>query len=139
LTALVVDASAFAAVLLPDEWTVTVDAMIARIETSDIVLPGHWMIELASILLKVERRGRVDGERTQVMLDAAARLEARATAIHALDVDAVVDLARRERLTPYDAAYLAAALDHDAELASNDHALLAAAGRRGVICHSTLP
>jgi predicted nucleic acid-binding protein len=51
-----------------------------------------------------------------------------------LDIDQIAALARRTRLSLFDASYLALALDQSWPLASRDEALLTVASEAGVEC-----
>jgi predicted nucleic acid-binding protein len=96
-------------------------------------VPALWHLELANVLLQAERR------RPLSLRDVAARL----ALLDALPIvtdgafpgqtrDAVLALARAERLTAYDAAYLELALRTGADLESKDAPLAKAARRAGM-------
>ena len=127
-SAVVIDASAAMAFLGGDE------AWVARWHswTDDdalILAPAHFSVECANALLRGARLGA---------LDASARLERLyGTGIETADrglpgLLGAIELADRHRLTVYDALYLDLALDIDAELATLDQDLAAAAAAEGV-------
>ena len=101
----------------------------ARIKADRAVVPMLWWFELRNALVVNERRGRITERQTARFLLAVARL--------AISVDSapnesgVLSLARRNRLTVYDAAYLELALRAALPLATLDEALAIAARSEG--------
>lgn len=129
---MVVDASAIGPILIADE----AEHLLAGLEealTAGIVVPAHWLAEVANLLLVAQRRGRLDDR---------ARLQARETVLSAVTTidnkgsDEVFGgswaIAQRHRLTIYDALYLEAAQRRGLPLATNDRALARAAAAEGV-------
>ena len=97
------------------------------------IVPGRWRLEVANTLLLAERRGRIDRS------DVEQRLELLAALPISIDADTGIRawtdtllLARAERLTLYDAAYLELAIRQDIELATLDRDLRRAARKMGV-------
>jgi predicted nucleic acid-binding protein len=103
-----------------------------RASGADFAAPWVFAVEVRNGLVRLERRRLAD----PVAVDAGL------AAIHAeVDVKAeptaqefarIYTLARAERLSFFDAAYLDLAMTLGAEIATCDAALLAAAARRGV-------
>lgn len=131
---LVVDCSVAVAWCIDDEASPDTDALLERVRDEGAVVPGLWHLELANVLLQAERRGRLKAA------DVAGRLELlRALPITTDDETParawrdVLALARAERLTTYDAAYLELALRKRAELATKDRELIEAARRAGLV------
>jgi predicted nucleic acid-binding protein len=95
-----------------------------------LLAPPHFPVEVANALL---RGAGLPG------LDAAARLERLyASGVETADrglpsLLGALELANRHRLTVYDALYLDLAVDVDAELATLDRDLAAAATSEGLI------
>ena len=85
---------------------------------------------IGNILVVNERRGRLPAGSAEQITDAVDGLGIELDTNPANAV--VLDLARRHRLTVYDALYLELALRHGASLASLDAALLGAAKAEGV-------
>ena len=120
---LVVDASALAAWLMPDEAGQALEAPLA--EAGSLHAPGLLWAELRNILLMGERRGRLPEGLADEMM---AAVDAMAVEMdHAPDGAAVMALARTHGLTIYDALYLELALRLGARLLTRDRALQAAA------------
>jgi predicted nucleic acid-binding protein len=128
LRLVVVDASAMVEVLRAEPaWTERF--MLWQESDSLLLAPAHFRAEMANALL---RSVRLDP------LDVTARLRQ----LFLAGVDVVdrgfigiveaVELAIRHRLSVYDAAYLALALDLDGELATTDRALATAARAEGI-------
>jgi predicted nucleic acid-binding protein len=125
----VVDASAAAAWLMPDE--AAPPGLVQALEAAgQLAAPWHFWIELRNILLVGERRGRLPRGTADAFLEAVDDLGI------ALDTAAasgrVLELARRHALTAYDALYLELALRRRLPLATLDTALAAAARAEGV-------
>lgn len=107
--------------------------LASRLAKHDLVVPAHWHLELANMLLKVQRRGRLNAAGANAVLSIAR--DWRVT----VDLDSQTRawsetrlLAEQHDLTAYDAAYLELALRRNAVLASNDAAVLGAARDVGV-------
>lgn len=136
---IVVDASITAAVLITDEWSATVPEVREALRTADLHAPMHWPIEIVSLLVTAERRGRINATERGLYLEQARALQA------VIDFDAVErglaisDLAIATGLSAYDAAYLEIAQRLRADLATNDRKLAAAAQARGLAIVSSNP
>jgi predicted nucleic acid-binding protein len=139
LTLIVVDASITAAIILLDEATDRDDAIRTAFRTAALYVPAHWATEVASLLLKAERRGRITSEERNAHLGEAGALLATGTLERPTLSRATIDLAVEANLTAYDAAYLELALRLGASLASNDGDLNDAARARGVPILTTRP
>jgi predicted nucleic acid-binding protein len=96
-------------------------------------VPAIWHVEIANVLALSERRGRItpagSGEFI-ALLETLAIVVDEETPSRALG--RVLDLARAEQLTAYDAAYLELAIRLGVPLASKDADLCDAAERLGV-------
>jgi len=129
----VIDASVALTWCFEDEASPQTDALFERVRDGGAVVPALWHLELANVLLQAEKRGRI------ATGDVATRLELIAELPIATDHEAaarawreVIALARAERLTVYDAAYLELAVRRGLPLSSRDDALVGAAHRIGV-------
>jgi predicted nucleic acid-binding protein len=121
----VVDASVTACWFMPDERHPIADAAFQRIAHDPAVAPVLWWYELRNVLIVSERRGRLDSAKTARVL---RLLKGLPVAIDAdVEEEALMQLARRHRLTAYDAAYLELALRKGHPLATLDGALSTAA------------
>jgi predicted nucleic acid-binding protein len=129
----VVDASAMLGWLFKDEQQVNADDILDRLVEGGLLAPGHWAFELSNVLLMAERRGRVTANDITEFMVLLSAIE---ITLDPIDFDrvwiSVRDLARRYRLTVYDAAYLELAQRVGATLVSKDRALLVAAEAAGV-------
>lgn len=125
---LVLDASALASWLLPDENGLDLAALAARHE----VFAAPWLIwaEIRNILVVSERRGRIAAAVSDQALEVIGQL---GIILDAVPSNAVVmALCRKHGLTAYDALYLELALRHGASMATLDAALKRAASAEGV-------
>jgi len=123
--AFVLDASVTASWLLPDENDQDAWEAWKRSEKEQVWAPLHWWFEVRNTILSGERRKRISETLTSRAL---ARLSVLPISIEARPDDtAVFNLARRYRLTFYDAVYLELAVRRKLPLASLDRDLIAAA------------
>ena len=129
----VVDASLALAWCFDDEATDAADELMQRAMTETVVVPGIWPLEMANVLLLAERRSRIGPAKVKAFVD---RLEALMIKVEPSPPETafgdVLTLARANRLTVYDAAYLELAQRLRVPLATRDRELVAAAGRVGV-------
>ena len=107
-------------------------AALARrtVENGQAVVPRLWWFELRNGLIVNERRRRIDDALTERFLRDLARYSI--SFDDAPDEARIMALARRHRLTIYDAAYLELALREGVPLATLDAPLAAAAKAEGV-------
>jgi predicted nucleic acid-binding protein len=96
-----------------------------RLRTDEALVPSLWWFELRNALVMGERRGRLTERDTAFFLRSIGRLAVGVDRVP--DETAVLTLARRHRLTVYDAAYLELALRETLPLATLDGALAGAA------------
>jgi predicted nucleic acid-binding protein len=125
---IVVDASIMLAPALKETHPTSALAF-AGMEQGDWVVPSLWWFELRNVLVVSERRGRITEQETSEFLQEISHL---AIIDRSPDEVSIMALARRHRLSVYDAAYLELALRERAPLATLDAALADAARREGV-------
>ncbi|MGH8135300.1 MAG: type II toxin-antitoxin system VapC family toxin [Steroidobacteraceae bacterium] len=97
------------------------------------VVPVTWALEIANVLARGEVRSVISADQSAAFLEmlSGAPIEAdAATATQALTV--TLSLARRYRLSSYDASYLELALRNALPLATLDEGLRKAARKAGV-------
>ena len=126
----VLDASTAASWNFPDEDQSGARAAWERLRHDDAWVPAHWWFELRNVMLIGERRKRISENQTGYFLARLSRLRI-AEAPRPND-PGIFALARRHRLTFYDAAYLEMAHREDIALATLDDDLAAAARAEGV-------
>jgi predicted nucleic acid-binding protein len=126
----VLDASVVACWAFTDEEHPVADLALERIRTDEAHVPTLWWFEVRNILIVNERRKRVTERDTAAFLRGVARL--RVTIDRSPDETEVLMLARRHRLSVYDASYLELARRDSIALATLDTALAAAAASGGV-------
>jgi predicted nucleic acid-binding protein len=134
LTEFVLDASIALTWCFEDEATPATRDVLQRLAVEVASVPAIWPIEVVNVLALAERRRRITPAESSEFL---GRLEG--LAIKMDDTSAaraftrVLDLARGERLTAYDASYLELAMRLGVPLATKDGSLGAAARRLGVV------
>ena len=131
MASFVVDASVALAWCFDDEATAATDALLGRAAVEGVVVPALWFLEVANALLTAERRGRLTPEQTLEVLTRLAALPAERDSA-AVSPTAVLALARAQRLTAYDAAYLELAIRRGLPLATLDEELRRAGKAAGV-------
>jgi predicted nucleic acid-binding protein len=133
VTAFVLDASIALAWCFADEATPATDALLDRLADEEAVAPALWRFEVANALTMAERRGRLS---VAGLSRSASLLQRLAVAIDPEGSDRafreLLDLARSERLTVYDAAYLELALRLGLPLATKDAKLRRAGAAVGL-------
>lgn len=131
---LVIDANIAIAWLLKDgsrNANAYAQACLDALGEDSAVMPSLWHLEVVNILTRAERERRLSEADVAAFLTALEQLP--------IDIDTSVDpvavaaLARRHKLTAYDAAYLDVALRHGASLVTLDGALRKAAEAAGVV------
>jgi predicted nucleic acid-binding protein len=124
------DASIVGCWFFEDEQDARAEAAWTRLDTDRAIVPLQWWFEVRNVCLIGERRRRAIEAYTDEFL---AELLHLAIDLDALpDQRAVMSLARRHKLTVYDAAYLELAQRNSLELATLDNRLAAAALAEGV-------
>lgn len=128
----VIDNSVVAAWLLAEANPVA-DAILGGMAAHEPLAPALWPLELANVLVVAERRGRLSAADLIRFRDDVQALGIRIVPEPPGRVlGDVLDLARAEGLTSYDAAYLDLAIRERAPLATVDRRLRDAALRRGI-------
>jgi predicted nucleic acid-binding protein len=133
VTDFVLDASVTLAWCFEDEATTAARQILARLAAEAASVPAIWPIEVANVLALAERRRRItpaDSAEFIAKLENMVILVDGETSLRAFG--RILDLAREERLTAYDAAYLELAMRLGVPLASKDADLCDAAQRLGV-------
>lgn len=113
-------------------------AALVALKASQAVVPSLLALEIANVVAKLESKGVVTEADSQRYITLLGRLNItvdQATATHALGD--TLNLARRYRLSAYDAAYLELALRTGMALATLDAALAKAATNAGVLIFGT--
>jgi predicted nucleic acid-binding protein len=134
VTGFVIDASVALAWCFDDEATEASRALLDRFENEQAAVPSLWHLELANALALGERNRRITPARTSEFVALIVGLPIvvdEQTPNRALS--AVLELARSERLSAYDASYLELAMRRGIPLATKDDDLAKAARRAGVM------
>jgi predicted nucleic acid-binding protein len=135
----VLDASAAAAWVIPDEYTDAAKQLYVQacMPDAEFHAPLLWQWEMGSILLLAQRRERIHAAAAEDALQtlACVRLQFD-TAPDLHRQQQILRLAQTHELTYYDAAYLELVLRLNGQLASLDKKVLAAARTCGIVCLS---
>ena len=129
----VLDSSVALAWCFEDETSPAADRVLDLLESGEAIVPAIWPAEVWNALLAGERRRRISAagvSRSLALLrNLNIRLDSKDPRIR---VDEWVSLARSQKLSVYDAAYLAVAMSEGMPLATLDRTLAGAARRLGV-------
>lgn len=130
---IVIDASIALSWVFPDEGAAEAEIGLKRVVAEGALVPALWPLEVLNGLLVGERKRRLKLSDVPVVVALFRDLPLRAApaSIEAA-FDRVSPIARDHRLTSYDAAYLALALDVGLPLATLDEPLLNAARALGI-------
>lgn len=121
----VLDASIAATWALADESSAIAELADRRLDDDIALVPRIWWYETRNLLVVIERRQRITAAHTARFLESLADYSISMDPEE--DEQAIFDLARRYRLSFYDAAYLALAQRRGIPLATLDKALQEAA------------
>jgi predicted nucleic acid-binding protein len=128
--ALVPDTSAILSLAFPDEDAAYAKAVLDAIDADQAFIPTLFWFEVRNGLVIGERRGRITAKQTTSFLADLSLLP--------FEIDdqireaTVLSLARQQKLTVYDAAYLELAQRKNLPLATVDQALVRAGKATGV-------
>lgn len=133
MSVVVVDSSIALSWCFEDEASPETDRLFERVRDDGAIVPGLWHLELSNVLLQAEKRGRITASDVAVRLDLIAELPIvtdQETATRAWRE--ILNMARKEGLTTYDATYLELAVRRGLPLLTKDNELIRAAKRLGV-------
>lgn len=129
----VLDAPVAAAWVFADERTAASQALLKRASTRGAVVPSLLLLELANVLTLSEMRGRVSAGLSVEFFRQLRRMPLVIREPTLEDVAGpILELARSQSLTAYDAVYLWLARAESLPLATRDARLITAAARLGV-------
>ena len=129
----VVDASMTLSWCFGEEATPHSRAVLAALQTTYAVVPALWPFEIANVLAIAERRKRISQDQIAEFLETLRKLPIQVERREAVWLcQAITRLARDQRLTAYDAAYLDLARREQMSLATLDHDLQKAGLALGV-------
>ena len=107
--------------------------VLDAMKVADAIVPATWGLEVANVIARAEAKALVTEARSGAfleMLDGVSIEVDTATFAHALG--ATLQLARRHKLSAYDASYLELAIRRGIPLATLDEDLQKAAKKAGV-------
>lgn len=130
----VLDASVTLAWCFADESTKYSEGLLDRLASGvEALVPAIWPFEVANALLVGERRKRVTIAQVASLLRRISDLPITVEPIRVSSAfGQILDVARREQITEYDAAYLELAMREAQPLATLDDGLRRACRRAGV-------
>ncbi|MGD0628335.1 MAG: type II toxin-antitoxin system VapC family toxin [Terracidiphilus sp.] len=126
----VLDASVAGPWVLADEPSEAATRIAHLLLTENALVPILWWYEVRNLLVVCERRGRLNRSDSDLFLSRLTNYPIEVDA--EVNWDDVMRLARKHRLTVYDASYLELAIRSRAPVATLDGALQRAAANEGV-------
>ena len=133
MSGFVTDASVALAWCFDDEATEATRALLDRFENEHAEVPSHWHLELANALAVSERKRRITPAPINEFIALISGLPIVVDEqTPSIALGTVLDLARSQRLSAYDAAYLELAMRRGVSLATMDNDLAQAARQMGV-------
>lgn len=133
MSVFVLDCSVAMAWCFPDEAGPYSEKVLEDLAGSGAVVPSIWPLEVANVLLSAERRTRISKAQSRRFVELLQALPISVDETRAATVwDGVLSLARDQKLSAYDAAYLELAMREGVPIATRDETLLKAARRCGV-------
>lgn len=131
MAGIVLDSSVVtASILHEEEERERVGRTMEATSTAGAWVPQLWHLEIRNSLLVAERRNRLSQDETTIALTALLTLPIRTD--DSPDFAHILAIARRGRLSFYDAVYVELAVRLDAQLATLDSAMARAAEAEGV-------
>ncbi len=134
---LVLDSSMALSWFFRDERDATAVSALRYVKENGALVPSLWSIEIAHVLIKSERRGRLTAEQTSAILDYLRALPFTVESGNQSPAFPQIALARQFELSAYDAAYLDLAIRFGLPLATRNDRLAAAAESLGIKWTST--
>jgi len=117
----------------PDEATPRTEALLDQLREAQGFVPQVWALEVTNVLLSRERSKRYSEAEVFGMLEILARLPLRVDIrTSGYIFTRILQVARAQGLTTYDASYVELALRVDLPLASNDREMRDAAASLGI-------
>lgn len=133
MTRLVVDASAAISWFVASQSGSRSVDFEPRLVAYELIAPDVFAWEMANLFRRFSRAGVLEFDSAMAILDQLGIAFARSRS--AAEIFGLAPLALDLGLSLFDAAYLALAVESDAELVSRDRALLTAARAHAIPCH----
>ena len=131
MTSMVLDCSSVLAWFFEDERDADALRLMDALAAARAHVPSLWPYEIANALLVAERRGRLKADSIAAGMEAMEALDIVVEPGKTIERE-LVELARQNSLSVYDASYLALALQLKIPLATRDKSLKRAAKAVGV-------
>ena len=109
------------------------DSVLEALSQDGAIVPVLWCYEVVNALVAGERKGRISSADGARFLTLLRELPIEFEAATFSGLSGLVSLARDHGLSAYDAAYLDVSLRRGLPLATQDHSLIEAARRSGVL------
>ena len=129
----VLDTSVAMAWCFEDEANPYADAVLDSLIDNAALAPSIWPLEVGNVLLVAERRKRISQSDSMRFLELLNSLPIKVEILSEQRMfEAILNLARKQKISSYDASYLDLSMQTGLKLATLDQSLRKAAGRCGV-------
>lgn len=129
----IIDCSITMAWLFADERTAETESIQERLILESVLVPSHWYLEVANVLVMAEKRKRISAADSTQFVQLLETLDIVSDSeLGAETFDILIPLCRSHGLTSYDAAYLDLAMRRQLPLATLDDELRRAAVSVGI-------
>lgn len=129
----VLDTSVTMAWCFEDEANLYADAVLDSLTDNVALAPSVWPLEVGNVLLVAERRKRISQSDSMRFLELLNSLPVNVEILSVQRMfEAILNLARKQKISSYDASYLDLAMQTGLKLATLDQSLREAAARCGV-------
>jgi len=129
----VLDTSVAMAWCFEDETNPYADAVLDSLIDNAALAPSIWPLEVGNVLLVAERRNRISQPDSMRFLELLSSLPIKIESFSEQRMfEAILNLARKQKISSYNASYLDLAIQTGLKLATLDQSLCKAAGRCGV-------
>lgn len=124
----VLDCSVTMAWCFEDEANTYAESILDQWQEGVAIVPTIWPLEVANVLLMAERKKRINKIKSATFKNALSSLPITVDhTSHNNALNTIIELARKTKLSVYDAAYLEIALNEEIPICSLDKALVKAA------------
>lgn len=129
----ILDTSVAMAWCFEDETNPYADAVLDSLIDNAALAPSIWPLEVGNVLLVAERRNRISQSDSMRFLELLSSLPIKIESFSEQRMfEAILNLARKQKISSYDASYLDLAMQTGLKLATLDQSLRKAAGLCGV-------
>ena len=107
------------------------DKVLSALADGDAIVPAIWTLEVTSVIVRAERVGVLSAEKSDAFLKMLSGLPIDTETDPQSPVNGILEIARRYKLSAYDASYLDLSIRHNIPLATLNADLRKASRKAG--------